>query len=131
MINKQFIIGRLGQAPKVHVFENGDKVVRLSIATDLKYRDKQGEQRKLTDWHNVEVNGKSANFAEKYLQSGTLVYVEGRATSRKYTKDDVQQTTHFINCRELKILANGKRDSNNMQTSANQSDVPWEENAKP
>lgn len=120
MVNKQFIIGRLGQPPKVHVFGNGDKIVRISVATELKYKDRQGQLQKITDWHNVEINGQSAVFAEKYLQSGTLVYIEGRATSRKYVKDDEQQITHFINCKELKILANGKRDSNNMQTSATQ-----------
>jgi len=86
--NKVQLIGNLGKAPEIINTENGKKIARFSLATNESYRNAQGEKVTDTQWHNVVAWGKTAGIAEKYLQKGTEVAVEGKLVSRSYTAKD-------------------------------------------
>lgn len=86
--NKVQLIGNLGKAPEVINTENGKKIARFSLATNESYRNAQGEKVTDTQWHNVVAWGKTAALAEKYLQKGTEVAVEGKLVSRSYVAKD-------------------------------------------
>ncbi len=107
MLNKQILMGNLGQDPEVINFENGGKIVRLSVATSLKWKDKQtGEQKSDTQWHNVVANGGLADVCEKYLKKGSKVYIEGYTKHRSYEKDGVRKHITEVKLQELKMLDN-------------------------
>jgi single-strand DNA-binding protein len=94
MVNKVTLIGHLGQDPEVRKLENGTPVGRFSLATNESYKDANGETKDLTEWHNIVVWRNLAEIAEKILKKGTLVYVEGKISYRKYTgKDGVERTS--------------------------------------
>lgn len=57
---------------------------RLSIATNETYRNMKGEKVTDTQWHNIVAWGKVAEIAEKYLQKGSEVALEGKLVSRSY-----------------------------------------------
>ena len=84
-VNKVIILGRLGTEPEVRNFQNGGKVVNLSVATSERYKDKDGNQQERTQWHSVAIfNDKLGEIAERYLRKGSQVYLEGQLETRKW-----------------------------------------------
>ena len=92
--NSVRLIGHLGDAPKVIQFESGRKIVNFSIATNETYVDNAGNRKSETTWHRLVANGKLANMAEKYLQKGTEVAIEGKLTNRSW--DDKEGKKHYM-----------------------------------
>lgn len=84
-VNKQIIIGRLGNDPEYKDFGNGSGVTNISVATSEKYTNKQGEKVEETEWFKVSMFGKLGEIAAQYLRKGSLVYIEGKTKTRKYT----------------------------------------------
>jgi single-strand DNA-binding protein len=84
-LNKVTLIGRLGKDPEVRNFQNGGKVVNFSLATSERWKDRDGNQKEKTEWHNIAVtNEKFADIAERYLRKGSLVCLEGKLQTRKW-----------------------------------------------
>jgi single-strand DNA-binding protein len=92
--NSVRLIGHLGDIPKVKQLESGRKVANFSVATNETYVDSAGNRRSETTWHKLVAYGPMANYAEKYLQKGTEVAVEGKLTNRQYS--DKNGETHYI-----------------------------------
>ncbi len=105
MFNKQVLIGNLGQDPKKVTFENGGKLVTFSVATTLKWKDRErGEPKSDTQWHNIVANDGLADVCEKYLKKGSKVYIEGYTRHRSYEKDGVTKHITEVKLQELKML---------------------------
>ncbi len=85
-VNKVILIGRLGKDPESRSFQNGGKVVNMTVATDETWNDKaSGERKSKTEWHNVVIRDERlAENAEKYLKKGAQVYLEGKIETRKW-----------------------------------------------
>ena len=94
MVNKVTLIGNLGSDPEVRRLESGAVVAKFPVATNENYRDKAGEWQTQTEWHNVVVWRHLAENAERNLKKGSLIYVEGKRTHRKYD-DPNGQTKYF------------------------------------
>jgi single-strand DNA-binding protein len=82
--NKVQLIGNLGNNPEVKSLDGGKKVARFSIATNESYRNTKGEKITETQWHTLVAWGKVAEIAEKYLQKGSEVVIEGKLINRSY-----------------------------------------------
>jgi len=97
-LNKVFLIGRLGQDPKLAYTTSGMPVVNFSVATDEGYTDKSGNKVEKTEWHRVVVFNKQAEFCANYLSKGRLVFVEGRLQTRQWQDQQGQNryTTEII-----------------------------------
>ena len=84
-VNKVILIGRLGKDPEVRNFQNGGKVVNLRLATDERYKDREGNMQERVEWHSVAIfNEKLGEIAERYLKKGSQVYLEGQLETRKW-----------------------------------------------
>lgn len=83
--NKVQLIGHLGGKPEVKSTVNGKKLVKFSIATNETYRNATGDKVTETQWHSLVAWGKVADIAEKYLDKGKEVAIEGKLVSRNYT----------------------------------------------
>lgn len=85
-INKVILVGNLGQDPQVRAMQSGQKVVSFSLATSDRWKDRStGEQKEQTEWHRVVVfNPNLAEVAERMLQKGTKLYIEGSLKTRKW-----------------------------------------------
>lgn len=89
MVNKVFLIGRLGKDPVVKHFQNDNAIAEFPIATTESYKDREGKWVELTDWHNIKMPNKfMAERAEKYLKKGSLIHVEGKIKTRNYDDKD-------------------------------------------
>lgn len=88
-LNKVILIGNLGQDPEIKTFQSGHRICNLSIATSETWKDKTtGEKRERTQWHRVVITNKpTVGVAEKYLQKGDKVYIEGRLETRSWEQD--------------------------------------------
>ena len=105
MLNKVILIGRLGRDPETRYMPNGDAVCNFSVATSESWKDQSGQKKERTEWHNITMYRKLAEIAAQYLQKGSLVYLEGKIQSRKYTgKDGIERTAYEIVCSEMKML---------------------------
>ncbi|MFN8287204.1 MAG: single-stranded DNA-binding protein [Chitinophagales bacterium] len=89
MVNKVFLIGRLGKDPVIKHFQNDSAIAEFSLATTESYKDREGKWNEITDWHNIKLPNKfMAERAEKYLKKGSSVYVEGKIRTRSYDDKD-------------------------------------------
>lgn len=103
--NKVQLIGNLGMSPEVKELNGGKKLVKFSIATNETYRNAAGERVKETQWHNVITWGKTAEFADKYLEKGFEVAVEGKLLNRSYTdKEGNKRYSSEVEVNEILIL---------------------------
>lgn len=86
-VNKVILVGNLGRDPEVRHGQDGSAIVNLSIATSENWRDRNsGERRERTEWHRVVIfNERLGEVAQKFLQKGSKVYLEGQLQTRKWT----------------------------------------------
>jgi single-strand DNA-binding protein len=76
-VNKVVLIGNLGRDPEVRYLPSGDAVANFSLATTETWKDKNGQKKEDTQWHQVEVFGKTAEIVKEYCSKGKQVYIEG------------------------------------------------------
>lgn len=88
MFNKVFLIGNLGRDPEVRHLDGGNIVAKFPVATNESYKDKSGEWQKITEWHDVVVWRALAERAEQQLHKGSMVFVEGKISHRKWQDRD-------------------------------------------
>ncbi len=86
--NSVRLLGNLGKEPVIKSLTNGGKLATFSLATKSFSKDKDGNRKEETDWHNLVVWGKQAEIVEKYLTKGSQIAVEGMLKSRKYTDSE-------------------------------------------
>lgn len=86
-VNKVILVGNLGRDPEVRHTNDGRPIVNLSVATSETWRDRtSGERREKTEWHRVVIfDEKVCEVAQKYLNKGSTVYLEGNLQTRKWT----------------------------------------------
>ena len=101
-INKVILVGNIGQEPQVRTMGSGQKVVSFSLATSERWRDRAtGEQKEQTEWHRVVIfNPNLVEVAERMLQKGTKLYLEGSLRTRKWQNQsgaDVYTTEVVLN----------------------------------
>ena len=99
-VNKVILVGNLGRDPEMRSMQSGDRVANLSVATSENWRDRQsGERREKTEWHRVVIFDQNlVEIAEKYLQKGSKVYLEGQLQTRKWSDQSGQEkyTTEVV-----------------------------------
>lgn len=89
--NKVLILGNTAAAPEVRHLDGGSVVANFRVATSEVFTDRSGNRTERTEWHNIVCWRRLAEFAEKYIQKGTQVFVEGRITTREYTDQTGQK----------------------------------------
>jgi single-strand DNA-binding protein len=101
MINKVILVGNLGSDPELRYTTSGTAVATLGVATNRKWKDREGALQDETEWHRVIVWAQTAEYCGNYLAKGSKIYVEGRLQTRKwqdqsgndrYTTEIVAQT---------------------------------------
>jgi single-strand DNA-binding protein len=127
-VNKVILVGNLGKKPEMRYTATQTAVANLSIATTESWKDKEsGENRDKTEWHRVVFFGNLAEIAEKYLDKGSSVYVEGKIQTRKWQdKDGNDRWTTEVLGNQLTML--GSRSSSDSSPQAeSSSNTPFPE----
>lgn len=96
------LIGRLGANPEVKILDNGSKLARFNIAVTETYTSKNGEKVNNVQWHSIVAWGSLANIAERILQKGVQVTIDGKLFNRSYVnKSGLKQNSTEIIANEL------------------------------
>ncbi len=104
-LNKAILIGNLTRDPEIKALPSGIKVCSFAIATNRTFKDKEGNRKDATEYHNIVVFGRVAELVAQYLKKGSQAYVEGRLQTRtweqngekKYRTEVVAETVQFGN----------------------------------
>ena len=81
------LIGNVGRDPEVRYLDGNSgnaKVATFTLATTERYRDRNGEVRENTEWHNIVAWRNNADVAERFIRKGTQLYIEGRIRTRSW-----------------------------------------------
>ncbi|MBG0777512.1 MAG: single-stranded DNA-binding protein [Desulfovibrionaceae bacterium] len=89
-LNKVMLIGRLGRDPELKYSASGTPVTNFSMATDESYTDRDGNRVDRAEWHRIVVFNRQAETCANYLRKGSLCYVEGSLTTRKWQDQNGQ-----------------------------------------
>lgn len=99
-MNSVVIVGRAGQDAEIKYYESGKVKTSFSVASG---RWDSKTKAEVTDWFNVDVWDKQAEFAGEYVKKGRLVAVEGRITINKWKDVSCEERERFL------IVANNIR----------------------
>jgi len=120
-LNKVILIGYVGKDPEVRYFDSGNAVANFSLATSERgYKLANGtEVPERTEWHNIVATRERAQFVEKHVKKGSLLYVEGKIRSRDYEgKDGIKRyfTEIYVDRIDFFSLGSGTRKGNDTET---------------
>jgi single-strand DNA-binding protein len=108
------LVGRIGSIKKLVEFPNG-KLLKISVATNHYFKDKEGNTKESTDWYNVDLWNNLADIGLKNLEVGKQMLVEGNLKPTSYKKED-KDTVYRINLNGTNLIAFGyKNDSETSQ----------------
>lgn len=121
-LNLVQIIGRLGRDPELRYGQSGGAVANFNVATDESYNDRDGNKVERTEWHRITVFGRMAENCANFLTKGSLVYVEGSLTTRKWQDQNGQDRfTTEIKAQRVQFLdRQGGQDDGQQQRQGRQ-----------
>jgi len=110
-VNKVILVGNLGKDPELRYTPSGTAVATFSLATTERYKDREGNPQKKTEWHNIVAWRQLAEICGKFLHKGKQIYVEGKIQNRSYEdRDGNKRYISEVVINEMQML--GSRDDN-------------------
>lgn len=115
-MNSITLVGRAGKDPEVRYFETGTVVANLTLAVRGLKKDDEPE------WFNLEIWGKTAQVAADYVRKGSLIGVEGRVKTERWTEKTTGQERSklVVSVNSLELLS-----SKNTPATAQEEEVPF------
>jgi len=87
-LNRATIVGNLTRDPETRALPSGQTVCSFAVATNRRWRDKDGNTKEDTQYHEVSAWGKLGELAAQMLSKGKKVYVEGRLQTSSWEGTD-------------------------------------------
>lgn len=97
-MNKVILLGNVGRDPRMRMVDSS-QVADFPLATTERRttRTPDGQEvqlPELTEWHNIVMWGRAAEFAEKYIRKGSKLLIEGKLRTRSW--DDHNAIKRYI-----------------------------------
>jgi single-strand DNA-binding protein len=83
-VNKVILIGNLGKDPEMKYTPGGMPVARMTLATNERFKDKEGNWQDRTEWHNLVAFQRTAEIVRDYVKKGSQLYIEGKIQTRSW-----------------------------------------------
>jgi len=100
-VNKVILLGNLGKDPELKYTPQGTAVAKFTLATNERFKDKEGQWQDRTEWHNITAWARTAEIVGEYLKKGSKVYIEGSLRTHswedKQTNQKKYMTEIFVN----------------------------------
>jgi single-strand DNA-binding protein len=100
-VNKVILIGNLGKDPEVKYTQGGMPVAKFSIATNERFKDKEGQWQDRTEWHNIVAFQRLAEIVGEYLKKGGKCFIEGSLRTSSWDDKETGQKKY-----KTEIIAN-------------------------
>ncbi len=102
-INKVILVGNVGRDVEFRSLPSGTNMAKFTLATsEPRFKNPDGEPH--TEWHNIVVWGKLAEFCSQYVAKGRQLYIEGRIRTRSYEKDGSKRWFTEIHADTIELL---------------------------
>lgn len=87
-MNKVILLGNVGRDPRMRMVDSS-QVADFPLATTERrtMRTPDGQEvqlPELTEWHNIVMWGRAAEFAEKYIRKGSKLLIECKLRTRSW-----------------------------------------------
>lgn len=87
-MNKVILMGRLARDPELRTTQSGRQMARMTIAVDRRIsRANVQPGQQTADFIGLIAWERTAEFADKYLNKGSQILVEGRIQTGSYERD--------------------------------------------
>ncbi len=90
-VNKVILVGHLGKDPEVKYTPSGTPIAKFTLATNERYKDKDGNWQDRTEWHNIVAWQRTAEIVGEYCKKGSQVYLEGRLHTDSWEDKETHQ----------------------------------------
>jgi single-strand DNA-binding protein len=107
-LNRVMLLGNLGADPELRVTQGGQAVLKLRIATNESYVDRNNVRQERTEWHRVTVWGKRAEGLGKILAKGDSIFVEGRLQTSSYEKNGEKRYSTEVIANNILLTGGGR-----------------------
>jgi len=87
-LNRAQIVGNVTRDPEMRYTPNGQAVCSFGVATNRRWRDKDGNTQEQTEFHNVVAWRKLAELMSQLVHKGSKIYIEGRMQTRSWEGQD-------------------------------------------
>jgi single-strand DNA-binding protein len=87
-LNKVILIGNITKDIEVKSLPSGISVTSFGLATNRKWKDKDGNKQEQAEFHNIIAFGKQAEVLKQYCSKGDQLFIEGRLQTRNWDKED-------------------------------------------
>jgi len=104
MANRIILVGNFGGEPEIKTTQSGMKVANISLATNDRRKDKDGNPVDNTQWHRLVFFGKLAELVAQYPRKGGRAYIEGTVRYSTYEKDGVKMYFTDIIVNDVEFL---------------------------
>ncbi len=107
-VNRVTLLGNIGADPELKVTTGGQSVLKIRLATNESYLDRDKVRQERTEWHRVTLWGKRAESLGKMLRKGEPLFVEGRLQTSSYEKDGEKRYSTEVVATNI-VLIGGKQ----------------------
>ena len=114
-MNKVILTGNLVKDLELKYTNNNKAVLQNTIAVRNDFKNANGEYE--SQFINIEVWGKTAEFLSKYAGKGSKVLAEGKIVTRNYTaQDGTKKYITNVAVEKVELLDTKKQDTTPVQT---------------
>ena len=129
MYNKVIMVGNLARDVEMRYTQAGTGIASFGLATNRKWKDKNGEQKEEVCFVDVSMFGRQAEVANQYLQKGSKVLIEGRLKLDQWEdKSGQKRSKHGIVAEAMQMLdskpQNGQQQAQPQQAPQQKEHVP-------
>lgn len=119
-VNKVILVGNVGKDPEVKYSPSGSAIAKFSVATNERFKDRNGEWQERVEWHSIVAWQRLAEIVGEFVATGSKVYIEGKLQTSSWEDRQSGQTRYRteVVARELVLLGsrgNGTTESQESQ----------------
>lgn len=92
-LNRAQVIGNVTSDSELKSTASGQSVANFGVATNRKWKDKDGNEQEQTEFHSIVVWGKQADTLSNWIRKGAKIFVEGRLQTRSW--EDQSGSKHY------------------------------------
>ena len=141
-VNKAILVGHVGKDPDIQYTPSGKPVAKFSLATNERFKTRDGEWEERTSWHNIVAWQRLAEIVGDFVKAGSRVYLEGRLETSswedkqsgetKYRTEIIARDLVLLDARKNGDTASGSHhfpsedhDRGHEESTVNDSDIPF------
>src|ERR1700690_750704 len=107
-LHRGMLLRNLGADPELRVTPGGQPVLKLRLAANETYMDRNNVRQERTEWHRVTVWGRRAEALGKILQKGDSLFVEGRLQTSSYEKNGEKRYSTEVVANNIVLPGSGR-----------------------